>query len=99
LIPDGLIFKTKGELGLEMILDAKRRNIPFGWIGMDSFYGEQPWLLNELDKEGIDYIADIPCDTRVCLNKPDIGIPQRNGVRGRKPTVEKVLSKDKAFTY
>ena len=49
-IPDDLTFKTKAELGLEMILDAKRRKIPFGWVGMDSFYGEQPWLLNKLDE-------------------------------------------------
>lgn len=90
-IPGDLTFKTKAELGLEMILDAKRRNIPFGWVGMDCFYGEQPWLLNELDKEGIDYIADIPCDTRVWLDKPDFGIPQKNGVRGRNPTIEKVI--------
>ncbi|VVB51078.1 DDE superfamily endonuclease [uncultured archaeon] len=39
-IPDDLVFKTKAELGLEMILDAKRRDVPFGWIGMDSFYGQ-----------------------------------------------------------
>ena len=90
-IPDDLIFKTKAELGLEMILDAKRRNIPFGWVGMDSFYGEQPWLLNELDEEGIRYIADIPCDSRVWMNKPVVGIPQKNGVRGRNPTIEKVI--------
>jgi len=93
-IPDDLIFKTKAELGLEMILHAKERNIPFGWIGMDSFYGEQPWLLNELDKKGLRYIADIPCDSRVWLNKPDVGIPQKNGVRGRNPTIEKVISSD-----
>lgn len=93
-IPDDLIFKTKAELGLEMILDAKKRNIPFGWVGMDSFYGEQPWLLNELDEEVIRYIADIPCDTRIWLNKPDVGIPQKNGIRGRNPTIEKVISPD-----
>jgi SRSO17 transposase len=91
-IPDDLIFKTKAELGLEMILEAKKRNIPFGWVGMDSFYGEQPWLLNELDEKGVWYIADIPCDSRVWLNKPIVGIPQKNGVRGRNPTIEKVVS-------
>jgi SRSO17 transposase len=90
-IPEDLVFKTKAELGLEMILDAKRRDIPFGWIGMDSFYGQQSWFLAELEKERIVYIADIPCDTRVWLNKPDVGIPQKNGIRGRNPTIEKVL--------
>lgn len=93
-IPDNLDFKTKAELGLEMILDAKKRDIPFGWIGMDSFYGQQPWFLGELEKEEIVYIADIPCDTRVWLDKPDVGIPRKNGIRGRNPTIEKVLDND-----
>jgi SRSO17 transposase len=93
-IPDDLIFKTKAELGLEMILVAKKRNIPFGWVGMDSFYGEQPWFLNELDEKVIRYIADIPCDTRIWLNKPDVGIPQKNRIRCRNPTIEKVISPD-----
>lgn len=41
-VPEDVIFKTKAELGLEMILDAKDRRVPFRWIGMDCFYGEQP---------------------------------------------------------
>jgi len=38
---------------------ARDNGVPFGWIGMDSFYGEQPWLLNEINSEGMIYIADI----------------------------------------
>jgi hypothetical protein len=58
---------------------------------MDSFYGEQPWLRNEIDSKGMIYIADIPVNTRVWLNKPETGIPERKGDRGRIPTKEKVL--------
>jgi len=94
-IPDNLSFKTKAELGLEMILDVKRRNLPFGWLGMDCFYGQQPWLLQELEKEEILFIADVPCDTRVWLSKPEVGIPPRDGNRGCIPSVEKVLSEAK----
>ncbi len=93
-IPDNLTFKTKAELGLEMIDAAKNRNIPFGWVGMDCHYGEQPWFLKELENEEITYIADIPCDTRLWLNKPETGVPQKNGSRGRNPSIEKVLDGD-----
>ncbi len=93
-IPDDLTFKTKAELGLEMLQDLVKRKIPFAWVGMDSFYGEQPWLLKEIAKLDRIYIADIPCDTRVWLTKPEVGIPQKNGTRGRNPYVEKVLDKD-----
>jgi SRSO17 transposase len=90
-IPDYLTFKTKAELGLEMLLAAKSRNIPFGWVGMDCHYGEQPWFLDELEKESITYMADIPCDTRVWMTRPDVGIPQKNGIRGRNPTIVRVI--------
>jgi len=60
-VPEDVVFKTKGELALEMLLNAKERKIPFAWVGMDCFYGQQPWLLENIDKEGITYIADIPC--------------------------------------
>ena len=77
---EDVVFKTKAELALEMILRARDNNVPFGWIGMDSFYGEQPWLRNEIDSKGMTYIADIPVNTRVWLNKPETGIPERKGI-------------------
>ncbi len=42
-IPDEITFQTKAQLGLDMILSAKDRNMKFGWAGFDSHYGEQPW--------------------------------------------------------
>lgn len=93
-IPDDLIFKTKAELGLEMLQDLVKRKIPFAWVGMDSFYGEQPWLLKEIGELHRIYIADIPFDNRVWLTLPEVGIPQKNGTRGRDPFIERVLDKD-----
>ena len=92
-IPSGLRFKTKAELGLEMILDVQRRRLPFAWVGMDCFYGMQTWLLQELEQKGVQFIADAPCDTIVWLDKPEVGIPTRDGNRGPIPSVEKALSK------
>ena len=60
-----------------MILDAIDRNVPFSWVGMDCFYGEQPWLRNQLDSIGITYIADIPCDTRVWLKLPKTEVSKK----------------------
>jgi SRSO17 transposase len=91
-VPEDVIFKTKAELGLEMILDAKDRGVPFGWIGMDCFYGEQPWLLDKIDNGGMIYIADIPYDTRAWLTLPKTEIPKKKGKRGRNPTRERIAS-------
>lgn len=91
-VPDDITFKTKAQLGLEMVLNAKERGVPFAWIGMDCFYGEQPWLLDEFDRRRMNYIADIPCDTQVWLNQPRTEIPEKKGIRGRNPTLEKIAS-------
>ena len=89
-VPDDVTFKTKAELGLEMILDTRERGVPFAWIGMDCFYGEQPWLRSEIDNSELIYIADVPCDTQVWLNLPKTEIPEKKGARGRNPTIEKL---------
>ena len=89
-VPEDVIFKTKAELGLEMILDARDRGVPFGWIGMGCFYGEQPWLRDNIDNSGMIYMADIPCDTRVWLTIPETEIPKKKGNRGRNPTRERI---------
>jgi len=95
-VPKDVRFKTKAQIGFEMILNAQKNGVPFAWIGMDCFYGEQPWLRNKLDEEGLIFIADIPRDTRVWLSQPKTGIPERNGKRGRNPTRERVLDEGSA---
>ena len=91
-VPEDVIFKSKAQLGLEMIFDAQKRGVPFGWIGMDCFYGEQPWLLDEIDIMGMTYIADAPTDTQVWLEKPKIEIPEKKGIRGPVPKLKKLVA-------
>lgn len=82
-------FRTKAEIGLDMVLNARKNGVPFGWVGMDCFYGEQSHLRKKLDEEGLVYIADIARDTRVWIKMPEIGIPERNG--DRIPSRKRVL--------
>lgn len=91
-VPEDVFFKSKGQLGLEMILAAQKRGVPFGWIGMDCFYGGQPWLLDEIDIMGMTYISDVPSDTQVWLEKPKIEIPEKKGIRGPVPKLKKLVS-------
>jgi SRSO17 transposase len=90
-VPDDIVFKTKGQLGLEMLLEAQNRKVPFAWVGMDCFYGEQPWLLDEIDSKDMIYIADIPFDTQIWLEKPRTEIPEKKGIVGRNPKREKII--------
>jgi SRSO17 transposase len=95
-VPKEVRFRTKAQIGLDMILNARNNGVPFGWVGMDCFYGEQPWLRQKLDAEGLIFIADIPRDTRVWLSQPKTGIPERDGKQGRRPSRERVLDGESA---
>lgn len=90
-VPKDIVFQTKAQLGLEMIQAFKSSELPFGWVCMDCHYGEQPWLLKTLTSEEICYLADIPCNTRIFLDRPSTEIPDRKGNRGRLPTKEKLV--------
>jgi len=74
-----------------MILKAKKKGIPFEFVGMDAHYGEQPWPLTRLEGNDVIYVADIPCNTRVYLEYPEVGVSERDGNRGRLPSKLKVL--------
>lgn len=89
-IPEDVKFKTKAQLGLELIRAAQKREIPYDFIGFDCHYGQQPWLLQTLEGDNQTYIADIPCDTRVWLDRPVVEIPKRKGNRGPIPKKPKV---------
>lgn len=91
-VPREITFQTKAELGLEMIRAFKAEGHQFGWVSMDSHYGEQPWLLKQLTDEDIYYMADIPCDTRIFADKPKTEVPQRKGNRGRHPSKVRLVS-------
>lgn len=93
-VPQSVRFKKKTELAWEMIRHAQKKKIPFSWIGMDSLYGRDSWLRNKIDKHDMIYIADIPCNLRVWLQKPKMGVPERKKGRGRPPKREQVLDDD-----
>jgi SRSO17 transposase len=89
-VPDDISFQTKAQLGLEMIHAFKSKNLPFSFVNMDCHYGEQPWLLRELESDGIVYMAEIPSDTRIFPTLPQTEIPHRKGNRGRHPSTTKL---------
>jgi SRSO17 transposase len=94
-VPWYIRFKKKTELAWDMIRHAKKKNkVPFGWIGMDSLYGRDSWLRNKIDQHNMIYIADIPCNLRVWLQKPKTGVLERKKGRGRPPTREQVIDGD-----
>jgi SRSO17 transposase len=94
-IPAERTFATKPALGLQMIRRAKANGLPFAVVGCDSLYGRNHQFRADLDAEKIIYMADIPADMQVYLEKPVVGVPETPpGKPGRPFSRLQVLSAD-----
>ncbi len=84
-------FKTKIELGWQMLQRAQANGLPFEAVGCDTFYGRSGDFRDQMAGADIEYYADVPADTRVYLSEPQIGVPpsKKHGPKKRK---ERVLS-------
>lgn len=73
--PEGRTFKTKPELVWEIIQRLKAKGIPFDAVAMDDLYGRNAQLRKRLDGAEIEYYGDIPENTVMYLDKPQIVYP------------------------
>jgi len=74
-VPEELTFQTKPELGWQLIKRTQERQIPFRAVVMDDLYGRNGSLRQNLNQAKIEYYGDIPADTQVYLEKPQIVHP------------------------
>ena len=95
-IPDDRTFQTKSKIGLGLIKRSKANALPFEVVGFDCFYGRDSQFRADVNDEGFFYMADIPSDTTVYMNKPTVGIPENlPGKKGPHFSVPRVLSEEK----
>jgi SRSO17 transposase len=87
-VPEGVVFRTKPQLALEMMADAVGAGVPFRWAGGDCVYGDNPTFVQGVRALGKWYVLDVSSDTRVwTVAPPVIPADQRpRPARGRKPT-------------
>ena len=71
-IPEELTFQTKPEIGWQLIKQTQDRKIPFVAVAMDDLYGRNETLRQNLNAAGIEYYGDVPVNTKVYLEKPQI---------------------------
>jgi SRSO17 transposase len=90
-IPEGTAFKTKPKLALEMIQALRQEGLfQARWVTGDDFFGRNPAFRDGLPKELL-YFLDIPSDTRVWKNRPEIVSPKpsKTGRPAKKPRLKK----------
>lgn len=85
-VPEDLRFKTKPEIGLELLQKAQKRgNLPFSWVAADELYGDAPAFRDGVDALGKWYFTEIKNTTPIWRTRPKVHIPKWKG-HGRPPT-------------
>ena len=92
-LPPERIFASKPDLGLQMILRAQARGLPFELLACDDLYGKSRAFRAALDTAQIQYAAEVPGNTLVYLQCPKVGVPRRRHKHGKPPTRLKVRSR------
>jgi len=85
-VPQDLVFKTKPEIGLELIKNAiERGNLAFSWVAADALYGDSPAFRDGVAATGKSYFTAIKENTLIWCTPPKVHLPQWSG-HGRHPT-------------
>ncbi len=79
-----IVLRSKCELALEMVLQARERGLRFSWVGVDGGYGKDPGFLRDLEDSGENFVADVHTSQRVYLEDPAPYVPASQHARGRK---------------
>jgi SRSO17 transposase len=82
-VPEGVVFRTKPELALEMLTAAVAEGTPFRWVGGDSVYGDSPTFVQGVRQLGKWYVVDTSADARVWTEQPRVIPPEQRPKAGR----------------
>jgi len=85
-VPEDLRFKTKPEIGLELLQNAEKRgSLPFTWVAADELYGDSPTFRDGVAALGKWYFTEIKSTTLIWRTRPKVCLPKWKG-HGRHPT-------------
>jgi SRSO17 transposase len=66
-VGDDLEFKTKPQLGRDLLADAVTAGVPVRWCTADAVYGRDRELREHCEQHAIGYVLGVPCSFRVTL--------------------------------
>lgn len=85
-IPEGMTYRPKTEIALELYDRARANGVHFAWLTFDEWYGGKPAFLQALDQRPQPFVGEVPRTLRGWIDPPRVtGRPFRRGRgRGRK---------------
>jgi len=85
-IPEGMTYRPKTEIALELYDRARANGIHFAWLTFDEWYGGKPAFLQALDGRQQTFVGEVPRTLMGWIDPPRVtNRPfHRHGHRGRK---------------
>ena len=80
-----MVFKTKLELAVDIIRHQEGQGISFDFIAADGYYGNDAAFAREIESMGKVYMLDIHSDTEIYMERPELVLPEKKGLKGPKP--------------
>ena len=84
-IPDEVAFKTKPELGVELVERAAGWDVPKAPVLGDHAYGENTWLRDRLDQAECEYVLSVGPKTKVFEQGTSFAVPPKKPEATRGP--------------
>jgi SRSO17 transposase len=84
-IPDEAAFKTKSELGVELVEQAAGWDVPKAPVLGDQAYGENTWLRDRLHKAGCEYVLSVGPKAKVFRQGTVFAVPPKKPKATRSP--------------
>ena len=85
-VPDAVEFKTKPELGVELVERAAGWDVPKAPVLGDHAYGENTWLRDRLDRAGCEYVLSVGPKTKVFEQGTSFAVPPKKPGATRGPS-------------
>jgi SRSO17 transposase len=71
-IPDGVRYRPKWQIALELLDHAEQQGLHFAWLTFDEGYGGKPVFLTGLEQRKQKYVAEVPKNFVVWAEQPRV---------------------------
>jgi SRSO17 transposase len=86
-VPDEVVFKTKPELGVELVCRASGWDVPKAPVLGDHAYGENTWLRDRLHHAGCEYVLSVGPKAKVFAQGTSFEVPPKKAKASRGPVL------------
>lgn len=92
-IPEGMTYRPKTEIALELHDRARANGVHFAWLTFDEWYGGKPAFLQALDQRQQDFVAEVPRTLMGWIDPPHVTQRRfRRHRRGRGRKVPRIVA-------